>query len=73
MAIATDRYRLGLDPYLDVITAQTSLFSNQQTGVTLRMQQLTASVQLIEALGGGWDASQLPTSRDIASRSAPAP
>jgi NodT family efflux transporter outer membrane factor (OMF) lipoprotein len=63
--IATDRYKLGLDPYLDVITAQTSLLSNQQTDVTLRLQQLTASVQLIEALGGGWDASQLPTSGDI--------
>jgi NodT family efflux transporter outer membrane factor (OMF) lipoprotein len=63
--LATDRYKLGLDPYLDVITAQTSLFSNQQTSVTLRLQQLTASVQLIEGLGGGWDSSQLPTSGDI--------
>jgi outer membrane protein TolC len=65
VTLATDRYRLGLDPYLDVITAQTSLFSNQQTAVTLRLQQLTASVQLIEGLGGGWDSSQLPTSGDI--------
>ena len=32
---------------------------------TLRLQQLTASVQLIEALGGGWDASQMPTSGDV--------
>jgi NodT family efflux transporter outer membrane factor (OMF) lipoprotein len=63
--IATDRYKLGLDPYLDVITAQTSLLSNQQTDVNLRLQQLTASVQLIEALGGGWDATQMPTSADI--------
>jgi NodT family efflux transporter outer membrane factor (OMF) lipoprotein len=65
VTIATDRYKLGLDPYLDVITAQTSLFSNQQTSVTLHLQQLTASVQLIEALGGGWDAARLPTSADI--------
>jgi NodT family efflux transporter outer membrane factor (OMF) lipoprotein len=65
VTLATDRYRLGLDPYLDVVTAQTSLFSNQQTDVTLRLQQLTASVQLIEALGGGWDSSRLPTSGDI--------
>jgi NodT family efflux transporter outer membrane factor (OMF) lipoprotein len=65
VAIATDRYKLGLDPYLDVITAQTSLFSNQQTSVTLHLQQMTASVQLIEALGGGWDAAQLPTSAEI--------
>jgi len=64
--IATDRYKLGLDPYLDVITAQTAFLSNQQTAVTLRMQQLTDSVQLIEALGGGWNAAQLPSQRDIA-------
>jgi hypothetical protein len=37
------------------------------------MQQLTSGVQLIEALGGGWDVSQLPTSKDVASRSTPAP
>jgi NodT family efflux transporter outer membrane factor (OMF) lipoprotein len=73
LAIATDRYRLGLDPYLDVISAQTALLSARQTAVTLRMQQLTDGVQLIEALGGGWDVSQLPTSKDVASRSTPAP
>jgi len=68
LVLATDRYRLGIDPYLNVITAQTSLLSNQQTAVDLRMQQITASVQLIEALGGGWDASQLPNGKQIASR-----
>ena len=65
LAIATDRYKLGLDPYLDVITAQTTLLSNQQTVASLRMQQLTDSVQLIEALGGGWEATQLPSTRAI--------
>lgn len=61
LAIATSRYQLGLDPYLNVITAQTTLLSNQQTDAQLRMQQLVDSVQLIEALGGGWDTSQLPS------------
>jgi NodT family efflux transporter outer membrane factor (OMF) lipoprotein len=61
LKIATDRYRLGIDPYLNVITAQTTLFGNQQTDVNLRIQQITASVQLVEAIGGGWDASQLPS------------
>jgi outer membrane protein TolC len=61
LAIARDRYRLGIDPYLNVITAETSLLSNQQAAVSLRIQQMTASVGLIEALGGGWDASQLPS------------
>jgi NodT family efflux transporter outer membrane factor (OMF) lipoprotein len=61
LTLASDRYKLGLDPYLNVITAQTSFLSAQQTAVTLRIQQMTASCGLIEALGGGWDASQLPS------------
>ena len=61
LAIATDRYKLGLDPYLNVLTAQTALLSNQQTAVNLRIQQMTASGGLIEALGGGWNASELPS------------
>jgi NodT family efflux transporter outer membrane factor (OMF) lipoprotein len=68
LAVATDRYRLGIDPYLNVITAQTTLLSNQQTAVNLSMQQMTASVQLIEALGGGWDTSQLPAPQAIAAK-----
>jgi len=69
LTIATDRYKLGLDPYLDVITAETTLLSNQQTAVTLRLQQLTDSVQLIEALGGGWDTSQMPSPHDVTAKS----
>jgi NodT family efflux transporter outer membrane factor (OMF) lipoprotein len=61
LALAKDRYSLGIDPYLNVITAQTSLLSNQETAANLRIQQMTATVGLIEALGGGWDASQLPS------------
>ena len=65
LTIATDRYRVGLDPYLDVITAQTALLGDQETAVSLRMEQMTSSVQLIEALGGGWDASQLPSAASM--------
>jgi NodT family efflux transporter outer membrane factor (OMF) lipoprotein len=68
LTVATDRYKLGIDPYLNVITAQTTLLSNQQTAVNLRMEQMTASVQLIEALGGGWNATQLPSSKDLISK-----
>jgi NodT family efflux transporter outer membrane factor (OMF) lipoprotein len=70
LTLATDRYRLGIDPYLNVITAQTTLFSNQQTAVNLRIEQIVDSVQLIEALGGGWDSSTLPSSQQIISRQA---
>jgi NodT family efflux transporter outer membrane factor (OMF) lipoprotein len=68
LRIATARYRAGIDPYLNVVTAQTTLLANQQAAVNLRAQQMTASVQLIEALGGGWEASQLPTPADLTSR-----
>jgi NodT family efflux transporter outer membrane factor (OMF) lipoprotein len=57
LTMANVRYRSGLDSYLDVITAQTTLLSNQRTEMNLRMQQMTANVQLIKALGGGWDTS----------------
>jgi NodT family efflux transporter outer membrane factor (OMF) lipoprotein len=57
LTLANDRYKSGIEIYLDVITAQTALLSNQRTALNLRMQQMTASVQLIKALGGGWDVS----------------
>ncbi len=62
---ATARYKAGLDPYLNVISAQTIVLAGQQTAVTFRMQQMVASVGLIKAIGGGWDAAQLPTPRQI--------
>jgi NodT family efflux transporter outer membrane factor (OMF) lipoprotein len=69
--IATARYQTGLDPYLDVITAQNTLLSDQQTQTTLRMSEMTAAVQLIQALGGGWDVTQLPTAAQVMSKEAP--
>jgi len=60
LTLATDRYKLGIDSYLNVITAQTTYLVNRQTLVNLRTQQMTASVLLVEAVGGGWDASQIP-------------
>ncbi|MGD0011258.1 MAG: efflux transporter outer membrane subunit [Terriglobia bacterium] len=68
LAIAQDRYKLGIDPYLNVLTAQTALLSNQETAVNLRIQQMTASGGLIEALGGGWNASQLPSPGQLISK-----
>jgi len=53
------RYQTGMDPYLSVISAQTSLLVTQESVVSLRVSELTAAVQLIQALGGGWDSSQL--------------
>jgi NodT family efflux transporter outer membrane factor (OMF) lipoprotein len=59
------RYDTGIDPYIDVVTAQTALLANQQSLTNLQVQEMTASVQLIESLGGGWDRSQLPTPAQV--------
>ena len=73
LKVATDRYKLGIDPYLNVLTDQTTLLSNEQTAVSLRIQQMTSTVQLVEALGGSWDSSQLPTQKDVAQKPPPNP
>jgi outer membrane protein TolC len=62
------RYDTGIDPYIDVMTAQTTLLGNQQSLTALQVEEMTASVQLIEALGGGWDRSQLPTPAQVAQK-----
>ena len=62
------RYKAGIDPYLNVITAQTLLLNNQQLAVNFRMQQMVASVQLIKALGGGWEVSQIPSAKQLGAR-----
>ena len=66
--VASARYRTGLDPYLNVFTAQSTLLTNQQTVITLRVQQMTSSVQLIESLGGGWDLTLLPSEQVVSAR-----
>jgi len=65
LQIADVRYKAGIDPYLNVLAAQTALLAGQQAAVTYRMQEMVASVQLIKALGGGWDAAQIPSSKEL--------
>jgi NodT family efflux transporter outer membrane factor (OMF) lipoprotein len=66
--LANVRYKTGVDTYLNVFVAEASLLSDQQTAVSLHVQQMTSSVQLIEALGGGWDTTQLPTEKAVAAK-----
>ncbi len=58
--ISNRRYKGGATSYLEVLTAETTLLNNQRTLTDLRSRQFAASVQLIRALGGGWDTTQLP-------------
>jgi NodT family efflux transporter outer membrane factor (OMF) lipoprotein len=62
------RYQTGVDPYVNLVIAQLTQLSDQQALVSLHTQRMTASVSLIEALGGGWDASQLPGPGDVSKK-----
>jgi outer membrane protein TolC len=68
LELAQARYETGVDQYLNVLVAQTTLLNDQQTLSSLHTQAMTASVQLIEALGGGWDRSQLPTPAQVSQK-----
>jgi multidrug efflux system outer membrane protein len=57
--IANDRYVGGLTTFLDVITAQSVLLTNQRLSTQLIGQQMVTSVLLVKALGGGWDVSAI--------------
>jgi NodT family efflux transporter outer membrane factor (OMF) lipoprotein len=70
LQLETTRYQNGLDPYINVVTEQNALLTAQQTMAQIEIQRAAASVQLIEALGGGWDRSQLPTVQQITAKPA---
>jgi NodT family efflux transporter outer membrane factor (OMF) lipoprotein len=61
LEIANNRYSGGLTTFLDVITAQSVLLSNERLSTQLLGQQMVTSVYLVKALGGGWDASSIQT------------
>jgi outer membrane protein TolC len=69
--ISTSRYTGGLVSYLDVVTAQQNLLTDEQQLAVIQGQRLVSSVLLVKALGGGWDASSLaavqvrPKAKDI--------
>src|SRR5580700_3760754 len=65
LKLEQSRYDTGIDPYIDVLTAQTTVLADQQTLNSLQVEQMTYAVALVEALGGGWDRSQLPTTEQV--------
>ena len=59
------RYQTGIDPYVDVVTAQTTLLTDQVAVINVQVQAMTGAVGLIKALGGGWDKTKLPTPAEV--------
>src|SRR3989454_543426 len=60
LELTTNQYKAGIVSYLNVISAQTTLLSNERTAASLLGRRLTASVALAKASGGGWSAESLP-------------
>lgn len=68
LALARTRYQGGITTFLEVVVAQNSALANQQAAVDLLTRRMTASIDLVKAIGGGWDASTLPSAGAVLSR-----
>jgi NodT family efflux transporter outer membrane factor (OMF) lipoprotein len=67
LALELDRYKAGTDSYLNVITTEEIALGDEQTAVTILQRRMVAAVDLVKAVGGGWDASTLPSGDAIRS------
>jgi outer membrane protein TolC len=67
-ALSLNRYKGGLVTYLEVVTAQSITLQNERIAVDLERRRRQASVLLIKALGGGWDAASLPQPSQLVSK-----
>jgi NodT family efflux transporter outer membrane factor (OMF) lipoprotein len=61
LSLETDRYKAGTDSYLNVITTQAIYLNDQQTAISILQRRINAAVDLVKALGGGWDTAALPS------------
>jgi NodT family efflux transporter outer membrane factor (OMF) lipoprotein len=68
LELSLQRYSGGITSYLEVTIAQTAALSDELTAVNILGRRMVAAVQLVQALGGGWDASQLPSMKSVSAR-----
>jgi len=64
LELARNRYQAGITSYLEVVIAQNAALSNERTAADISTRRLTAGVNLVKALGGGWSVSELPYTRN---------
>ena len=66
--VSSAQYKAGTNTYLQVIIAQTALLQDQVSAIALLTRRMTAAVSLIQALGGGWDTTRLPSLSEVRSK-----
>src|SRR3546814_587541 len=64
LRLTQNQYEAGLIDYLSVVQVETTALSTERAALSLASDRLAASVQLIAALGGGWEAATLPRSEE---------
>ena len=72
VTLTTNQYKAGTVSYLNVNTAQTIALTNETTAVQIRGRRMSAAVLLIQALGGGWNVADLPSTQAVTEREPPA-
>jgi outer membrane protein TolC len=60
LELAITRYKGGVTSYLEVTTAQSAALSDELTAVNILGRRMVDAVALVQALGGGWNSSELP-------------
>ncbi len=68
LTLAQNRYQGGITSYLEVVTAQSTALANERLAVEIATRRMTASVNLVKALGGGWQATDLPVPGAVLAR-----
>jgi outer membrane protein TolC len=60
-----NQFQAGTAAFTTVVTAEITLLADEEAELTIRQDLFVASVALIEALGGGWDTTLLPTKKEL--------
>jgi NodT family efflux transporter outer membrane factor (OMF) lipoprotein len=72
LTLTTNQYKAGIVSYLNVVTAQTTALTNETSAVQILGRRMSAAALLIRALGGGWNAADLPSVTEVTEREKPA-
>jgi NodT family efflux transporter outer membrane factor (OMF) lipoprotein len=64
--LTLNQYKAGIVSYLNVVTVQATALASERSAVDIQNRRLAASVLLIKALGGGWNAADLPNANELA-------